>query len=161
MRRWPAPRSCRSCLRRALLSYVVVVSGETGTMKPIASRRAAPSSAGLVLLYADPLDVPSVFHLTQSPVVVGREPPPLGLRLRQSAASRMHARLTRTETGWLINDLGSRNGTFVDGRRITGEVSLEDGTILRIGDALFKFVAQDVEDYAPYRVDGTLAPGEH
>jgi pSer/pThr/pTyr-binding forkhead associated (FHA) protein len=139
--------------------YLPVVSGETRTMKPIASPARGPSSAGLLLLYADPLDAPSVVRLAESPVIVGREPPPLGLRLNQSAVSRMHARLTRTVDGWSIADLGSHNGTFVDGRRAVGEVVLDDGSVIRIGDALFKFVAQGVEGYAPYAVDGSLPPG--
>jgi transcriptional regulator with GAF, ATPase, and Fis domain len=135
------------------------VSGETRTMKPIASPAPGPSSSGLLLLYADPLDAPSVVRLAESPLIVGREPPPLGLRLNQSAVSRMHARLTRTVDGWSIADLGSHNGTFVDGRRAVGEEVLDDGSVIRIGDALFKFVAQGVEGYASYAVDGSLLPG--
>jgi sigma-54 dependent transcriptional regulator, acetoin dehydrogenase operon transcriptional activator AcoR len=139
--------------------YVAAVPGDTRTMQPIASPPLEASSAGLLLLYADPLDAPSMVRLVESPVILGRDPPPHGVRLNQSAASRMHARLTRRGAEWTLLDLGSRNGTFVEGRRITGEVVLRDGSVMRIGDALFKFVLQGVEAYAPYRVDGSLVPG--
>src|SRR5262249_47321919 len=60
---------------------------------------------------------------------------------------------------WRISDLESRNGTFVDGRRVTQDVPLDEGAVIRIGDALFKFVAQEAEAYAPYCVDGSISAG--
>jgi transcriptional regulator with PAS, ATPase and Fis domain len=140
------------------ISYVALMSGETRTMKPIAAP-AGPSSAGLVLLYADPFDVPSTVPLTHSPFVVGREPPPGGLRLKQTSASRVHAKLVRAGDGWRLTDLGSRNGTFADGARVTGDLLLESGSEIRIGDALFKFVSEDIESYAAYRINGGLSEG--
>jgi DNA-binding NtrC family response regulator len=81
------------------------------------------------------------------------------LRLDQSAVSRLHAKFTVDPDGWRIEDLDSRNGTFVDGRRIGEPTPLRDGAEIRIGDALFKFVPRDVAAYAPYRVDGSIAAG--
>jgi DNA-binding CsgD family transcriptional regulator len=48
-------------------------------------------------------------------------------------ASRLHAVLERFATGWTIRDLGSRNGTFVNGRRLEGEQVLKAGDEIRIG----------------------------
>jgi transcriptional regulator with PAS, ATPase and Fis domain len=136
------------------------MTDETRTMQPVARRAGNPSSAGLLLLYAEPTEsVPSVVALDDKPLVVGREAPSGGLRLDQSALSRLHAKLTPRPEGWQITDLESRNGTFVDGSRITAPAILRDGAEIRIGDSLFKFVAREIEAYAPYRVDGTLAPG--
>ncbi len=133
---------------------------ETRTMQPIGRRPAEPSGAGLLLLYAEPLEgVPSVVALDVPPVVVGREPPKGGLRLDQSPVSRLHAKLTPGPDGWRIEDLDSRNGTFVDGRRIGAPTALRDGAEIRIGDALFKFVPRDVASYTPYGVDGSMAAG--
>jgi len=47
--------------------------------------------------------------------------------------SRLHARLTRTPDGIEVEDLGSTNGTFVNGQRIRGRVVLAAGDDLRIG----------------------------
>lgn len=48
--------------------------------------------------------------------------------------SSFHARIDRSGEGFTVHDLGSRNGTFVNGRRITS-LALEDGNELRLGTA--------------------------
>jgi sigma-54 dependent transcriptional regulator, acetoin dehydrogenase operon transcriptional activator AcoR len=135
------------------------MSGNTKTMQPAGPRRAAPSGAGLVLLHADPIDsAPSVVPIAVHSFLIGREPPPGGgLALEQSSVSRLHAKLVAQDDGWRISDLESRNGTFVDGQRVGERAVLRDGAEIRIGDALFKFVLAGVDEYAPYRIDGTLA----
>jgi DNA-binding CsgD family transcriptional regulator len=47
--------------------------------------------------------------------------------------SRLHAALERYGAGWCVRDLDSRNGTFVNGRRILGERPLRPGDELRVG----------------------------
>jgi hypothetical protein len=47
--------------------------------------------------------------------------------------SRMHAVLERYPTGWAVRDLGSSNGTFVNGRPVVGEQRFADGDEIRIG----------------------------
>jgi DNA-binding CsgD family transcriptional regulator len=49
--------------------------------------------------------------------------------------SRLHAVLERYGAGWCVRDLDSRNGTFVNGRRIWGERPLRPGDELRVGAA--------------------------
>lgn len=48
--------------------------------------------------------------------------------LRDEGVSRQHARVQRGPQGWKLKDLGSTNGTYVNGRRIT------DAHVLRAGD---------------------------
>lgn len=52
------------------------------------------------------------------------------------AVSRAHARVTRGQSGFLVEDLGSTNGTFVDGERLAEgtRVPLRDGAALRLAD---------------------------
>jgi pSer/pThr/pTyr-binding forkhead associated (FHA) protein len=47
--------------------------------------------------------------------------------------SRLHAVLERVGPGWCVRDLGSRNGTFVNGARISGERALQHGDEVRVG----------------------------
>ena len=56
------------------------------------------------------------------------------------SVSTMHAKLQRREAVWILTDLGSTNGTFVEGERLTGEAPLSPGTTLKFGDvsALFE-----------------------
>ena len=115
--------------------------------------------AGLVLLYApDFQSIPNVVRLSSGPLVIGREPPPGGLSLPHGAVSRVHARIHRRGESFIVTDLDSRNGTMVDGAKVE-ELVLEDLDEVRIGDAIFKFVARGVDTYAPYRLDGAHAPG--
>ncbi len=55
------------------------------------------------------------------------------LTIDDPLVSREHARILVSETGALIEDAGSRNGVFVNGRPVRGAVSLTDGDRIRIG----------------------------
>jgi pSer/pThr/pTyr-binding forkhead associated (FHA) protein len=59
--------------------------------------------------------------------------------------SRAHASIVIGPTGATLNDLGSRNGTFVDGMRIAGPHALENGDSIRIGSCEMRFLAGDAE----------------
>lgn len=50
-----------------------------------------------------------------------------------AAVSRLHAVIERYPSGWCIRDVGSRNGTFVNGGRVWGEHRLRPGDEIRIG----------------------------
>lgn len=53
--------------------------------------------------------------------------------------SRLHAALERFPAGWSVHDLSSRNGTFVNGRRILGACPLRDGDEIRVGGTQIVF----------------------
>src|SRR3972149_9426400 len=58
--------------------------------------------------------------------------------------SRHHARLRRTPQGSLIEDLGSKNGTYVNGARITTPTVLQDGDVIQVAFSMeLMFVAYD------------------
>lgn len=59
-----------------------------------------------------------------------------------ASASRMHAELKKGENGWYIRDLGSHNGTFVDGTRCQGRVNLPNRALLKFGDVTMWFLAE-------------------
>ena len=54
--------------------------------------------------------------------------------LQGERLSRHHALFERTPEGLRLTDLGSTNGTWVNGERITGTVPLEGGESISIGD---------------------------
>ncbi|HWH15520.1 MAG TPA: FHA domain-containing protein, partial [Miltoncostaeaceae bacterium] len=70
--------------------------------------------------------------LTGAAVVIGREEG-TDLVLDDSQASRRHAEVTGSSGSWSVRDLGSTNGTFVNGTRLTGEQALRPGDEIRIG----------------------------
>lgn len=59
--------------------------------------------------------------------------------------SRVHALFMIGEAFVSITDLGSKNGTFVNGSRINGQVFLANGDTVRIGDCDMRFLAVDQE----------------
>lgn len=60
--------------------------------------------------------------------------------------SRNHAMLQRVETGeFYLIDMGSRNGSFVNGRRVNVPVTLQNGDLLTFGQTELEFYAPDVE----------------
>jgi hypothetical protein len=63
-----------------------------------------------------------------------------------ASVSREHAELRRGEAGWSVRDLGSRNGTFVDGVRCQGKVALPPRALLKIGDVPLWFLAEVVHE---------------
>lgn len=65
-----------------------------------------------------------------------------------TSVSREHARLERTDEAWMVRDLGSRNGTFVDGTRVQGRVALPPRAVLKIGDVALWFLAETAHEPA-------------
>ena len=53
-------------------------------------------------------------------------------------ASTHHARLVKMNDEWMVQDLGSTNGTFLDGVRVTTPVALKLGSEVRIGKTAFE-----------------------
>lgn len=63
------------------------------------------------------------------------------LRLEEATVSRRHAAIERRWGRWRVADLGSTNGTYVNGRRVKGSCPLERGDEVRFGNARFGLVA--------------------
>jgi hypothetical protein len=65
-----------------------------------------------------------------------------------ASVSREHAELKKTDTGWHIRDLGSRNGTFVDGARAQGRMPLPARAVIKVGDVAMWFLAEVADEPA-------------
>ena len=75
------------------------------------------------------------YELTNEIYALGREAGN-DLVIEDSQVSRRHARLTRQGTSYFIEDLGSTNGTFVNGRRITAPTLLSNNDKLGLADTV-------------------------
>ncbi len=73
-------------------------------------------------------------------LTVGRECE--GLLLADAQTSRRHLELRPLDGRVICADLGSTNGTFLDGERITSPVTLERGSVLKLGDTSIRLAAQ-------------------
>jgi hypothetical protein len=59
------------------------------------------------------------------------------LRIENMSVSRLHAQLNRSEDGWLLSDLGSHNGTRVNGWLVREPVPVQAGDLIQFGSATF------------------------
>ncbi|RPH53294.1 FHA domain-containing protein, partial [bacterium] len=66
------------------------------------------------------------------------------LQVRDLAASRHHCRIEPADGGFLVRDLGSRQGTFVNGRPVQ-EHRLEEGDLVAVGETLLLFQSRPGE----------------
>ncbi|MET8942615.1 DUF1707 and FHA domain-containing protein [Streptomyces sp. NPDC004542] len=74
------------------------------------------------------------------PLRIGRDPAS-GLRLTHETVSRVHAELRRQGGMWVLRDLGSTNGTTVNGRRVTGAAVVREGDQIAFGRMAFRLAA--------------------
>mgnify|MGYP000644423067 CR=1 FL=1 len=68
---------------------------------------------------------------------IGRAPNS-DLVLDDDYVSTQHARIQRIDDGWVIQDLNSTNGTYVDGQRIGAPVNIKQEMQIRIGKTIFE-----------------------
>ncbi|MES2180125.1 MAG: FHA domain-containing protein [Gemmatimonadota bacterium] len=71
---------------------------------------------------------------------VGRGPAN-DITLNDESVSDTHAKLQKRDDGWYVVDMGSTNGTYVGGTRVTGEKRIEGSPDVRFGGLKFRFTA--------------------
>jgi two-component system response regulator GlrR len=102
---------------------------------------------GILVLYPRPLAGAPVAWRVGGVTRVGRGER-AEIRLIDARVSRTHASLEVGPGGILVRDLGSRNGSFVDGTAVGAEAALAPaGSVVRLGDSLF-LVTDDVDALA-------------
>jgi Tol biopolymer transport system component len=95
------------------------------------------------------------FDIGAAPVTIGRQDQ-CEVQVAGTWVSRRHARLAWTGPGYIVEDLGSTNGTFVNGERVSGAHALQSGDRLQLGEQVeFAFEAYMP---APVRAEAAL-PG--
>lgn len=76
-----------------------------------------------------------VFPLEGEQLTIGRDSSN-GVAINDAEVSRKHARLTFQGGKFVIDDLGSTNGTFVNGQRLAGPVVLKAGDVVSLGEQI-------------------------
>jgi hypothetical protein len=100
-----------------------------------------PPGKRLSLAIIDGPDTGSVFRLEKPRVTIGRSN--ADLTLNDTEASRQHAAVEVRDTLFLLNDLGSTNGTMIDGRRITEPTELQNQTEFQVGGTTLMLIVTD------------------
>jgi two-component system response regulator AtoC len=94
-------------------------------------------------------------------IVIGRDEQ-CDVALADEKLSRQHAELRHDGRGWLLTDLGSRNGTMLNGRRVEGALRLRTGDELLLGGTVLVVDAGDdpsmiSRDTVPGTADGPVS----
>lgn len=97
------------------------------------------SAAGTLILVVErgPKELTGVKVPIAGPVVIGRSPG-ADIVIGDDFVSGRHARVTPSGDGALLEDLGSTNGTVVDGKKVGAPASLREGSIIDIGGVRLK-----------------------
>ncbi len=127
---WMIVRSATRDVAGAPQESIVLSAAEANALRSQSSRG---PKARLAVVSSPTL--PQGRHLTLTePTTVGRGPTS-GLRLdHDDYVSSRHALITPSDNGVWLEDLGSTNGTFVNGAQVTSSRLLQAGDVIRIGD---------------------------
>ena len=124
--------------------------------------RARPAALMLrhYLVVAAPEAAPRTVPIEGAGLTIGRLPP-CDLLLPGGEVSRQHCRIDVAGGEASITDLGSTNGTFVDGRRLAAPAALRPGTTILVGACVLTYGREAVPAPAPSAVaesdiEGTL-----
>lgn len=97
-------------------------------------RGSAKRGPSRLLVTAGPLSGTSI-PLNRNQILLGRDQA-CTLVLDDEYASSRHARVFPSGDNWVLEDLGSTNGTFMDGQRVTAPQQLAVGSQIRIGQTV-------------------------
>ncbi len=84
------------------------------------------------------------YDLGADDTVIGRHPE-CGIHLDSNMVSRRHAHVLKRDGQYIVEDLGSGNGTFVNGKRIEGPTALKHDDRVKLGPILLRFESERSE----------------
>ena len=82
------------------------------------------------------------FKLAKRPLACGRDPA-AEIQVVDPKVSRRHFLIRFQDGGYVVRELRSKNGVFVNDARIAGEQRLQDGDAIRVGDTGLMFCEHD------------------
>jgi pSer/pThr/pTyr-binding forkhead associated (FHA) protein len=131
---------------------------ETARLPALTAQAIQPAMpVGQLVLSGGP-DAGQVFALNKAILTIGRSSE-CDVIIPDASISRQHTQIIRQELGWYVQDLGSLNGTAINGQRLSAPQRLEDGDTLTIGDMpLLYFASSPAEESTPPETPPTEAP---
>jgi transcriptional regulator of aromatic amino acid metabolism len=108
-----------------------------------------PPEPGLLLVFSGTQPHLAPLPLAGGTLELGRDS--ALLPAPDTRMSRQHVRVEQKGDVWTVTDLGSRNGTYVNGERVVESVTARTPIALRAGESLFLF-SHDLRQFAPYEV---------
>jgi ABC transport system ATP-binding/permease protein len=113
----------------------------------------------LKLIIEDDEGRKTVVPFVREEITIGRQEGNT-IRLTERNVSRRHARLMRQNGHVVVEDLGSSNGTRINGERISGQSTVKDGDLIQIGDYDLALQSDAAAAARPRTVTAELEPGD-
>jgi pSer/pThr/pTyr-binding forkhead associated (FHA) protein len=104
-----------------------------------ATTRAAAVVGHLIVIDSGSTALTPGSRLDVEPITTLGRAPTNTIVLESNFVSTEHTRILYRDRSLWVEDMGSRNGTYVDQRQVTQPVAVVPGSILQVGDARFKF----------------------
>lgn len=126
---------CKNCLREFEQmgeEKTVVVSSQH-----LMNRAAGNSEACLIMIHGN--DFGKRYALQKPEVIIGRGET-TDIRIQSENVSRQHAKIYRSKQEFMLEDMDSTNGTFINTKKVT-QSSLRDGDLVLIGNTILKFIS--------------------
>jgi diguanylate cyclase (GGDEF)-like protein len=101
---------------------------------------AASGNGCLIVIYGQ--DMGRRVRVSAEPLIIGRSPQS-DIQIDQESVSRNHCRIRFTGSEFLVGDLGSTNGTYVNDDLVQNEGRLRHGDQLKVGRTILKFIIGD------------------
>jgi pSer/pThr/pTyr-binding forkhead associated (FHA) protein len=123
--------------REEAAAHAAPASGDAPTT--VTERASAGTASGLarrVVITSGPRTGMEI-ELPETGLTIGRSSG-AGLQIKDDYTSTSHAKIVRWRDEWVVQDLDSTNGTFVDGKRITQSTPVRVGSSVRIGTTTFE-----------------------
>jgi hypothetical protein len=133
---WRIVASASKDVRTPQESMIISPSDASGLRRAVAAPRGR-----LVVVDSPALDEGDELTIDSAPLTLGRGGQNTVALDGDEFASARHARVEARADGLWVEDLGSTNGTFVNGARVTTPRRLEPGDVLRVGQTDLRVVA--------------------
>ena len=134
---WRIVRSAARDLR--LPQESMILAPQQAAAAGLLAQPTARETGRLIVLQSPALDEGDLFTLDAHPLTIGRGTANDVSLAEDEYSSTRHARLEPRRDGVWVEDIGSTNGTFVNGIRLTRERRLVPGDVVRIGETDLRF----------------------
>jgi len=105
---------------------------------PVSARAKTTEQQGPAIIGTLTADDGTMHPLLEETSTIGRTPANT-IVLRDGSVSSRHARIDRTAEGFVIEDTGSRNGTYINSEKLSEKRLLADGDLIRLGKIILTF----------------------
>lgn len=135
---WRVVRTTYRGLRPAQESFVLTPPAGSQPPPP-RPRNANGQPARLVVTESTAVQAGVTYNVGPVPITIGRSTENALVLEEDAYASGQHARIEAGRDGVWVSDLGSTNGTLVNGERVEGRRLLSNGDLLRVGQTELRF----------------------